>query len=132
MGSNAGDLDNDGDFDLLIADMSATSHYKSKVTMGIMGGMELQRANTSNPPQYMRNTLMLNETDGMFREAAFLAGLDSSDWTWSVKLNDFDADGWIDVFLTNGVPREMNHSDINITQEMLVGKHMWEFLKKVK
>jgi len=74
MGSNAGDLDNDGDFDLLIADMSATSHYKSKVTMGIMGGMELQRANTSNPPQYMRNTLMLNETDGMFREAAFLAG----------------------------------------------------------
>jgi len=130
MGSNAGDLDNDGDFDLLIADMSATSHYKSKVTMGIMGGMELQRANTSNPPQYMRNTLMLNETDGMFREAAFLAGLDSSDWTWSVKLNDFDADGWIDVFLTNGVPREMNHSDINITQEMLVGKHMWEFFKE--
>lgn len=132
MGSNAGDLDNDGDFDLLIADMSATSHYKSKVTMGIMGGMELKRANTSNPPQYMRNTLMLNERDGNFREAAFLAGLDSSDWTWSVKLNDFDADGWLDVFLTNGVPREMNHSDINITQEMLAGKHMWEFFKEGK
>ena len=132
MGSNAGDLDNDGDFDLLIADMSATSHYKSKVTMGIMGGMELKRANTSNPPQYMRNTLMLNETDGMFREAAFMAGLDSSDWTWSVKLNDFDADGWLDVYLTNGVPREMNHSDINITQEMLAGKHMWEFFKEGK
>ena len=129
MGSNAGDLDNDGDFDLLIADMSATSHYKSKVTMGIMGGMELQRANTSNPPQYMRNTLMLNERDGLFREAAFMAGLDSSDWTWSVKLNDFDADGWIDVYLTNGVPREMNHSDIKITEDMLAGKHMWELFK---
>lgn len=132
MGSNAGDLDNDGDFDLLIADMSATSHYKSKVTMGIMGGMELKRANTSNPPQYMRNTLMLNERNGNFREAAFLAGLDSSDWTWSVKFNDFDADGWLDVFLTNGVPREMNHSDINITQDMLAGKHMWEFFKEGK
>ena len=52
------------------------------------------------------------------------------DRTWSVKINDFDADGWLDVFLTNGVPREMNHSDIEITQEMLAGKHMWEFFKE--
>lgn len=55
MGSNFGDIDNDGDFDLLVADMAATSHYKSKVTMGIMGGLEQRRANESNPPQYMRN-----------------------------------------------------------------------------
>jgi hypothetical protein len=129
MGSNFGDLDNDGDFDLMVADMAATSHYKSKVTMGIMGGMEQQRANNSNPPQYMRNALHLNESNGTFREAAFLAGLSSSDWTWAVKLNDFDSDGRLDVFLTNGVPREMNHSDIAITQDMLVGKHMWEFFK---
>jgi hypothetical protein len=71
----------------------------------------------------------LNESNGTFREAAFLAGLSSSDWTWAVKLNDFDSDGRLDVFLTNGVPREMNHSDIAITQDMLVGKHMWEFFK---
>ena len=129
MGSNFGDIDNDGDFDLMVADMAATSHYKSKVTMGIMGGMEQKRANDSNPPQYMRNALHLNEANGMFREAAFLAGLSSSDWTWAVKLNDFDSDGRLDVFLTNGVPREMNHSDITITQDMLVGKHMWEYFK---
>ena len=129
MGSNFGDIDNDGDFDLMVADMAATSHYKSKVTMGIMGGMEQKRANDSNPPQYMRNALHLNEANGTFREAAYLAGLSSSDWTWSVKLNDFDSDGRLDVFLTNGVPREMNHSDIKISQEMLIGKHMWEFFK---
>ena len=130
MGSSFGDIDNDGDFDLLVADMAATSHYKSKVTMGIMGGMEQRRANNSNPPQYMRNDLLLNEGNGKFREAAYLAGLASSDWTWAVKMNDFDADGWLDVYMTNGVPREMNHSDIKITQDMLVGKHMWEFFKE--
>ena len=129
MGSNFGDIDNDGDFDLMVADMAATSHYKSKVTMGIMGGMEQKRANDSNPPQYMRNALHLNESNGTFREAAYMAGLSSSDWTWAVKLDDFDSDGRLDVFLTNGVPREMNHSDISITQDMLVGKHMWEFFK---
>lgn len=129
MGSDFGDLDNDGDFDLLVADMSATSHYKSKVTMGIMGGMALRRANESNPPQYMRNALFVNEGANQFREAAYMAGLSSSDWTWSVKMNDYDADGLTDVFLTNGVPREMNHSDIKITSDMLKGKHMWEFFK---
>ena len=129
MGSNFGDLDSDGDFDLLVADMSATSHYKSKVTMGAMGGNNLKRANTSSPPQYMRNTLYLNEGKSRFREAAYLSGLSSSDWTWSIKINDFDSDGFLDVFLTNGVPREMNHSDKVITQEMTAGKHMWEFFK---
>lgn len=132
MGSNFGDIDNDGDFDLLVADMSATNHYKSKVTMGAMGGTALRRANESSPPQYMRNALFLNEGLGRFREAAFLAGIASSDWTWAIKMNDFDADGQLDVFLTNGVPREMNHSDIKITQEMLAGKHMWEFFKDGK
>lgn len=132
MGSNFGDIDNDGDFDLFVADMSATSHYKSKVTMGVMGGMTLKRANTSTPPQYMRNALYLNEGSRMFREAAYLAGLASSDWTWSVKINDFDSDGMLDIFLTNGVPREMNHSDIVITRDMLAGKHMWDFFKDGK
>ncbi|MEM7454363.1 MAG: VCBS repeat-containing protein [Planctomycetota bacterium] len=129
MGSDFGDLDNDGDFDFMVADMSATSHYKSKVTMGIMGGLNLQRANESNPPQYMRNALYVNEGTGIFREAAYMAGLSSSDWTWSVKMNDYDADGMLDVYLTNGVPREMNHSDITITRDMLAGRHMWEFFK---
>ena len=133
MGSDFGDLDNDGDFDLLVADMSATTHYKSKVTMGAMGGMTLKRANHSNPPQYMRNALHLNEgvIEGelRFREAGRLAKLASSDWTWTVKLQDFDSDGRLDVYMTNGVPREMNHSDIEITEQMLIGKHSWEFFK---
>lgn len=132
MGSDYGDLDNDGDFDLMVADMSATSHYKSKVTMGVMGGMDLFRANNSTPPQYMRNTLYLNDGENEFREGAYLAGLASSDWTWSIKMADFDADGLLDIYFTNGVPREMNHSDIVINEEDLVGRHAWEFFKDGK
>ena len=44
-------------------------------------------------------------------EAANLTGLDSTDWTWSIKFGDLDSDGRVDVFVTNGVGKNMNDSD---------------------
>ncbi|HIE70080.1 MAG TPA: hypothetical protein EYP98_07810, partial [Planctomycetes bacterium] len=40
-----------------------------------------------------------------FREAAFLAGLASTDWTWSVLFGDLDHDTRVDLFATNGIAR---------------------------
>ena len=33
-----------------------------------------------------------------------MAGLASTDWTWTVRLADFDEDGRLDLFATNGIP----------------------------
>ena len=60
MGADTGDLNNDGLPDILTADMSATNHFKQKVTMGAMGGQSFKRAVGSLPPQYMRNALLVN------------------------------------------------------------------------
>ena len=129
MGTDFGDVNNDLLPDILIADMSATSHFKSKTTMGIMGGIDLKRSYNSDPPQYMRNTLLINTGTGRFLEGARLFGISSTDWTWSVKFADFDLDGWQDIYLNNGISRHMNDSDHKITQDMLAGKHMFEFFK---
>ena len=130
MGADFGDIDNDGLPDFLVGDMSATSHMKAMTTMGIMGGIDMKRAYTGKPPQHMQNALYLNTGEGHFREGARLFGLSSTDWTWAVKLADFDNDGWLDAYATNGISRHMNDQDTNVTIEMLRGRHMFDFFKE--
>lgn len=111
MGSDVGDLNNDGLPDLIASDMSATSHYREKVMMGNMED-SAWFLDTAEPRQYMRNALYLNSGSGRFHEAAFLAGLSSSDWTWTPRIEDFDQDGLADVFITNGIMRDNMNSDL--------------------
>ncbi len=130
MGADAGDLNNDLLPDFLIADMAATTHYKSKTTMGAMGGLNLKRAVASTPPQYMRNTCLIGTGTGRFLEGAYLLGIATTDWTWAVKFADLDLDGWQDIYVTNGMVRAMNHSDHVVSEDAMVGKHPWEFYKE--
>ena len=54
-----------------------------------------------------------------------MSGLAKSDWTWAVKLADFDNDGRLDVFISNGATRMFNHADRNFTDQERVGKTQW-------
>ncbi|MGK0189987.1 MAG: hypothetical protein ACI9R3_005806, partial [Verrucomicrobiales bacterium] len=110
MGADAADINNDGLIDFLVADMAGTSHYVSKATMGEMGKFK-DFMTTAAPRQFMRNALYVNTATPRFVEASFMAGLASTDWTWSVKFGDFDNDSLVDVFFTNGVARSFNDSD---------------------
>jgi hypothetical protein len=110
MGSATGDLNNDGRLDLVVADMSATSHYREKIAMGAMDAVAWF-LDTADPRQYMRNAVYLNTGTSRFLEAAHLTGLASSNWTWSMKIADLDEDGFEDVFATNGFPFDYLNSD---------------------
>jgi len=103
MGASAGDINNDGLVDLLVADMSFRTHFKDKVFMGDMTG-KFRNVSFFPNDQLMRNALFVNSGTEYFQEAAYLAGLASTDWTWSAKLADFDNDGRLDAFFTNGSP----------------------------
>lgn len=113
MGSDSADINNDGLIDLFATDMAATSHYREKVMMGNMNDMGwfLEFA---QPRQYMRNSLYVNTGNEKVLEAAYLAGVASTDWSWSPRLEDFDCDGKIDLFVTNGVIRDSMNSDLSI------------------
>ena len=126
MGAVTADFDADGLFDLLVTDMSATSHYREKMSMGAMDAVAWF-LDTAEPRQYMRNALFVNSGTPRFMEAAHMSGLASSDWTWSVKAGDYDNDGREDVFVTNGFTRDYNDADFaeKLKAKGITGADAW-------
>ena len=112
MGVDAADVNNDGMPDLVVGDMlpereeilktSASSETYSLFNLRIRAGYH---------PQYARNTLQLNRGGGRFSEVGFLAGVDATDWTWSLLFADVDNDGQKDLFVTSGIFRRPNDLD---------------------
>lgn len=113
MGADLGDINNDGHFDLLIADMATTHREKDRRGLAASRNDVLTTGTTQGvAPQYTRNSLLLNSGLGFFQEVACWAGLEATDWTWSTRFEDFDNDGWEDLHVTNGMVREANNSDL--------------------
>ncbi|MES1195242.1 MAG: CRTAC1 family protein, partial [Opitutus sp.] len=113
MGADLGDVNNDGRIDFLVGDMASTSHEKDQ--RGMAASRELTRDDTDSPtlaPQMLRNALYLNTGTARFLEAGALAGLAATDWTWSLRLEDLDNDGRLDLHVTNGMIREYNNADM--------------------
>jgi enediyne biosynthesis protein E4 len=113
MGADLGDVNNDGLIDFLVADMAATTHEKDQRGMAdSRAGAKSHDDTPASAPQYLRNALYLNTGTGVMQEAAFLAGVDATDWAWSVRFEDLDNDGRLDLHVTNGMVRELHNSDL--------------------
>ena len=114
MGCDTADINNDGLIDLFATDMSGTSHYSRKIGMGDMRDEQWFMKN-ANPRQYMRNTLFLSTGTERLFEAASMMGMANTDWSWSPKFGDFNNDGMIDLFVSNGMSRDFMNSDLAAT-----------------
>jgi enediyne biosynthesis protein E4 len=113
MGADLGDINNDGRIDFFVADMATTTHEKDQ--RGMASARELSREDsdsTTHSPQVLVNTLFINAGVGRMLEAAHLAGIPATDWTWSVRFEDLDNDGRLDLHVTNGMDREYQNSDL--------------------
>jgi len=105
MGTDLGDVDNDGLVDFLAADMAATTHATDQRFLADSRGKTAEPADGDTAaPKYHRNSLLLNTGRGRCLEGAGLAGIAATDWTWSVRFEDLDNDGRLDLFATNGFP----------------------------
>lgn len=112
MGVDVADVDNNGTMDLFSVDMAYETHERSKMNMGSMSQEKfLQRVADGWQYQYMHNMLQLNHGNGHFSEVAQAVGISKSDWSWAPLWCDLDNDGLSDLFITNGLRRDMMNND---------------------
>lgn len=117
MGVDAADIDNNGWLDLMVLDMVAEDNFRLKSNMSGMDPKAFWKVlDKGGHYQYMFNTLQLNNGTNAqvplsFSETAHLAGIATTDWSWSNLIADFDNDGWKDIFVTNGLLRDIRNSD---------------------
>ncbi|WP_243739316.1 VCBS repeat-containing protein [Flavicella sediminum] len=114
MGSDMADINNDGLIDLMALDMNPADYIRSKTTMGMTSKDNFtSMVEKGYHYQYMHNMLQLNNGNATFSEISQIAGVPNTDWSWAVLLADFDLDGLNDVYVTNGVFRDVIDKDKN-------------------
>ncbi len=110
MGADCADVNNDGRIDFLATEMAGSTHRRRQMILDDL--RERWFLQVADPPQYPRNALYLATGTGRVMEVAQLAGVARTDWTWSPKFADFDNDGWVDLFIANGMSRDYLNADL--------------------
>ena len=112
MGIDVADINNDGYPDIFTLDMLPQDNRRQKLLYA-PDNYELYNNMVGNGfyHQMMRNMLQLNNGNGTFSEIGQLAGVSSTDWSWSALLADYNNDGKKDLFVTNGYGRDMINRD---------------------
>ncbi|MBS0000701.1 MAG: CRTAC1 family protein [Cyclobacteriaceae bacterium] len=117
MGNDMADFNNDGLLDVMVLDMVAEDNRRLKENLG---GMKDHRFSVALKLgyhyQYMFNVLHLNNSNDpngelSFSEIGQLAGVSTTDWSWAPLFADFDNDGWKDLYITNGIRKDIRNID---------------------
>jgi hypothetical protein len=112
MGSDMTDFNNDGWLDVFTTDMLPETDQRLKTTTKF-DNYNVQNAKLKNDfhHQFASNCLQLNNGDGTFSEIADLAGVEATDWSWGALSFDFNNDGWKDLFVSNGISKDLTDQD---------------------
>lgn len=115
MGNDAADFNNDRLPDIITLDMLPENNFRKKTTINTKSYQTyINNERFHYQYQYVRNMLQLNNglANGIkFSEIGQLSGVYQTEWSWSPLLADFDNDGWKDLLITNGFPKDVTDKD---------------------
>lgn len=103
MSFDIGDIDNDGAWELFAADMHPMDD--SLETQEKWAGVMEMMMEDGDPadPQIMENVLQARDGSGRFVNVAPTNGTAWTGWSWSSKFGDLDQDGFVDLYVVNGM-----------------------------
>ncbi len=117
MGTDAVDINNDGFTDFISLEMLPEDNLRKK---RMLSGNEYYNYTNSAKfgytHQYVRNVFQLNSGKTplghpVFSEIGYMAGIYQTDWSWCPLVADFDNDGFRDLIISNGLPRDVTDLD---------------------
>lgn len=116
MGSEISDMNNDGLEDILTMDMAVEEPVRQKQLFAVNQNYDKFQLLLKYGLyyQYPHNSFQLNNGNGTFSEISNYADLAETDWSWSVLSADFDNDSWKDLYITNGLKRDMTDWDYKV------------------
>jgi enediyne biosynthesis protein E4 len=112
MGADIADINNDGNLDIFSTDMLPLDDYRLKTTM-VYEDYNLSKTKFESDfyHQFSRNMLQFNNGDNTFSEIGALAGVHATDWSWGALIFDMDNDGLKDLFVANGIYKNVTDQD---------------------
>ncbi len=112
MGADMADLNHDGWPEIFVTDMLPAGEERLKTT-SVFESWNVYQAKLENGyyHQFMRNMLHLNNRNGTFSEIGQIAGVAATDWSWGALIADFDLDGHKDIFVANGIYKDLTNQD---------------------
>lgn len=122
MGNDIADINNDGLADIIELDMAPADNYRLKMINNPISYQTFQNsARFGYMHQYARNTLQINQGPKLldkdsigppvFSELAYFSGIAHTDWSWAPLAIDADNDGFRDLMITNGLPKDLSDMD---------------------
>ena len=121
MGNDFADINNDCLPDLFTLDMNPEDNLRKKMMLPASSYQLYQYTERFGYSyQYVRNALQLNmgtvpgdASEGLpiFSDIGYLAGVTATDWSWTPLLTDFDNDGYRDLIICNGFPKDITDHD---------------------
>jgi hypothetical protein len=133
MGVDSADINNDGELDIMVVDMTAEDNFRLKSNMSGMNPSAFWKVvKDGGHFQYMFNTLQINNGDKTFSDVAQYTKTSSTDWSWANLIADFDNDGLKDIYVTNGLLRDIRNTDADKKVGEFVLKIADDYVKKNK
>ena len=128
MGVDIADVDNDGWPDIYTSDMLPEDDDRLKTTQSFEPWtLYDSKAREGFDHQLMRNMLQHNNGNGTFSDVAWQAGVARTDWSWAALIADFDLDGNKDIFVANGLAKDVTSQDyiafLSNDQTLLAATH---------
>ena len=117
MGADIADINNDALPDIFVTEMLPATDERLKTTAQFEKWDKYQtNLNQGYYHQFSRNTLQLNNGSNTNEEISFseisrFSGVHATDWSWGALIFDMDMDGLKDIFVANGIYKDLLNQD---------------------